>query len=194
MEFFDKTQNIKTVKQKFNYLKKHFIYYTMNSWNGLRSIANNVKAHNLPLTKEQYKRFFDLVCDEELNEQLYSYINNMLQQFRAINKGYKVYFNGRSDGYLVLYNDNNNSSVLNEYIEDASSYEEALNNYKSDYNTTTKEARANIDYCINNDFDIVQAFDRFCDDVLNELIKILDSAAVEEEEEKITVKHKILVF
>lgn len=194
MIFFDKTQKVKTAKQKFNYLKEHFKYYTMSSWNGLASIANNVKVHNLPLTKEQRKRFFELVCDEELNEQLYDIINSMLYHFKTLNKRYKVYFNGRSGGYLVLYNDNNNQSVLSEYIEDASSYEEAINEYKSDYNTTTKEARANIDYLINNNFDIVQAFDKFCDDVLSELINILNNATVEEEEEQITVKHKILIL
>ena len=57
MVFFDKTQKIKTSKQKFNYLKEHFKYYTMNSWNGLASIASNVKVYNLSLTKEQRDRF-----------------------------------------------------------------------------------------------------------------------------------------
>ncbi len=35
------------------YLRKHFRYYIMNSWNRSKSYARNVKVYNLGLTRGQ---------------------------------------------------------------------------------------------------------------------------------------------
>ncbi len=50
MNFFNQTKGIRTLNDKFNYVKNHYKYYTLNSWNGLCSIANNVKIYNLGLS------------------------------------------------------------------------------------------------------------------------------------------------
>ena len=41
--FYKKGIDITNAKQMFEFLKGHYMYDTMNSWNGLKSIANNVK-------------------------------------------------------------------------------------------------------------------------------------------------------
>ena len=48
--FYKKGIDITNDKQMFNFIKNHFEYYTMNSWNRLASIANNVKLHRMHLT------------------------------------------------------------------------------------------------------------------------------------------------
>ena len=48
--FYKTGVDITNDKQMFNFLKNHFEYYTCNSWNGLRSVANNVKLYNLDLS------------------------------------------------------------------------------------------------------------------------------------------------
>ena len=50
----------KTLESKFEYIKDHFVYDILNSWNNLQSIANNVKIFNLKLTRKQEDRFFEL--------------------------------------------------------------------------------------------------------------------------------------
>jgi len=47
--FYKKGVDITNDRQMFYFIKNHFTYYTMNSWNGLQSIANNVKLHRLQL-------------------------------------------------------------------------------------------------------------------------------------------------
>ena len=43
-----KSVDLNNNKACFDFLTNHFEYDTMNSWNGCRSIANNVKVYNIP--------------------------------------------------------------------------------------------------------------------------------------------------
>ena len=47
--FYKKGVDISNTKSMYNFLKNHEKYDTLNSWNGLKSIANNVKVYNLKL-------------------------------------------------------------------------------------------------------------------------------------------------
>ena len=87
-------------KQMFNFLKGHFRYDTMNSWNRLQSIANNVKIYNLKLDGDCW------VALSMLNKDNYFTVNMMIEDWEDEHPNYKVGFNGRSGGYLVLYNKN----------------------------------------------------------------------------------------
>lgn len=49
----------KTLESKFEYIKEHFTYDILNSWNRLDSIANKVKVWDLKLTKEQVDKFLN---------------------------------------------------------------------------------------------------------------------------------------
>ena len=159
--FYVKGIDITNDKQMFNFLKDHYTYYTMNSWNGLRSIANNVKIYKLNLSGDYWTalRF--------LQEDCYFTINMMIEDWEANHKGYCVRFNGRSGGYLVLYNNDNTRTVLPDEVD----YNDTYEGYKEmcrEYFGSVKEARYKLVEAVK----LVQDFDKLCDqlrDYVNEL-------------------------
>lgn len=153
--FFRKSVNKNSVKDMFNFLKNHYKYNTLNSWNGLKSIANNVKLYGLELEGD-YWSAYKLLMEEE-----YFTINDMIGEFEFKHPDYKVYFNGRSGGYLVLYNANNNGSILPDYIEDYQDYEDFKQYYVKEYNELIKDYKQNFQYYTQ----LVQDFDELCDDL-----------------------------
>ena len=190
-KFFNKTNKNMSLRQKFEYIHNHFYYYTMNSWNETKSLANNVKIYNLPLTKEQKDKFFELYCDENLIDEMYFHINTILEDF-ALENEFEIAFNGRSGGYLVAYNKNNSCNVIDEDLIDFESYDEAIKYYKECYSWSFRDCQAELKSKIERDFEICVLFDDCCDDVLNELKYLLDNARVEEEEITVLKKVKVL--
>ena len=94
--FFFREIDKRSKGEMINYLKGHFRYYTMNYWNRSTSYANNVKLHrfsNIPENAYEMLEYMHLSpVDEiiaEFNER-YAY-------------SYQIGFNGRSGGYIVLY-------------------------------------------------------------------------------------------
>ena len=190
-KFFNKTNKNMSLRQKFDYIHNHFYYYTMNSWNEAKSLANNVKIYNLPLTKEQEDKFFELYCDENLIDEMYFHINTILEDF-ALENEFEIAFNGRSGGYLVAYNKNNNSNVIDEDLIDFESYDEVIKYYKEYYSWSFRDCQAELKSIIERNFAICVLFDDCCDDVLNELKYLLDNARVEEEEIVVSKKVNVL--
>ena len=138
---------MKTLEEKFEYVKNHCMYYTMNSWNGAKSIANNVKIYNLKLDGDKWLAFDRLVENE------YYVVNQMIKDWEYQNPNYTVGFNGSSGGYLVLYNKNNYRNVLYDIYDQT--YEEALEN----------ESKEDLEYKVESDYKIVKSFDILCDDI-----------------------------
>ena len=100
MKQYSKTVDMRSRKAMTDFLVGHFRYNTMNSWNQSTSYANNVKVYNLGLTKEQEEKLYAMLETSEF----YTYINDMLNDFSIEhNHLWQVGFNGRSSGYLVLY-------------------------------------------------------------------------------------------
>ena len=159
--FYVKGIDITNDKQMFNFLKDHYQYYTMNSWNGLKSIANNVKVYRLNLSGDCYNALTFLQDDD------YFTINMMIEDWEVEHRGYKVGFNGRSGGYLVLYNANDNKTVLIDEVE----YNDDYEGYKEmcrEYFGSVKAARYKLVEMVK----LVQDFDKLCDqlrDYVNEL-------------------------
>lgn len=141
-------------KKMFEFLNKHFTYSTLNSWNGLRSIANNVKIYNLQLEGDKWLAL-GIIENEEYTE-----VNNMIYDWETDHKGYRVGFNGRSSGYLVMYNENNNYNVIPNWIADCSNYEEFENTCK-DYYDSIEGAIEDLKYYV----ELVQSFDMLCDEI-----------------------------
>ena len=78
---------------------KRIRYYTMNSWNGVESLAYDLKVHHVIDYKLQDK-VFELMEAEDF----YDEINEMIWLFdMSHNYEWQAGFNGRSGGYLVLY-------------------------------------------------------------------------------------------
>lgn len=152
--FYQKGIDITNDKQMFNFLKNHFEYWTMNSWNRLGSIANNVKLYNLGLTGD-WGVAYDMLAAGE-----YETINDMLMVWADLHNGFEVNFNGRSGGYLVLCNNNNNGHVLPEEITGSVDYEE-YKSYCKDYLGSVKANRNTLVFYTK----LVQDFDRLCDEL-----------------------------
>jgi hypothetical protein len=150
--FYVKGIDITNDKQMFNFLKNHYQYYTMNSWNGLRSIANNVKLYRLELSGDWTTAL------NFLNSGSYDIITSMIEDWEYEHKGYKLGFNGRSGGYLVLYNANDNKTVLIDEVE----YNDDYEGYKEmcrEYFGSVKAARYKLVEVVK----LVQDFDKLCD-------------------------------
>ena len=102
---------------------------------------------------------------------LQMYINDEIRAFEEKYPYYKVGFNGRSDGYLVLYSKDKSMPVLPSCIDDYDTYEEFKEDVKSGwygYNVSdfNKELRDTVL--------IVREFDKLCDrlrDIVNEYSK-----------------------
>ena len=160
---FYKKVNLSKDKEMFDFLKDHYTYDTMNSWNGVKSIANCVKVYALELEGNEWTALNYLQQDD------YEAVNDMIYDWEYEHKGYSVGFNGRSGGYMVLYNDGNCRSILPDFITDNDNYDE-YKEWCKDYQGGVKHNR----YALKEYVELVQDFDKLCDEIrdyVNELSK-----------------------
>jgi len=77
MRKFYHAVNRRSRKAMTEFLKEHFRYNTMNSWNRASSYANNMKIHCLGLDNETQTQLYKLIqCDG-----FYDSINNLISDF-----------------------------------------------------------------------------------------------------------------
>lgn len=175
--FYKTGVDIASVKSMWHFLKNHFTYSTMNSWNGQKSIANNVKVYNLKLGGD-WTVALRYLHDEGDPGLLQLYINDEIRFFEEDNPYYRVGFNGRSGGYLVLYNKDNYLSVLPDCVTDFDTYED----FKEDCKTWDYKV---ADYLreLRDTVAVVRDFDKLCDrlrDLVNEYsLKSFDTDKLE---------------
>ena len=167
--FYKTGVDITKDKSMFNFIAGHPTYYTMNSWNGIRSIAHNVKLYNLDLEGDWCRAFAHLESGE------YDTIRFMIEDWEREHAGYSVSFNGRSNGWLVLYNKKNYRSAIPEYL-DYETYED----YKADMKVFCGSVKANR-YELVEFVKLVQDFDRLCDE-LRDFVNALSKLCYETEE------------
>jgi hypothetical protein len=97
---FRKELDMNNREELKDFIESHFRYNTMNSWNGCKSWAHCVKVHHLPLTNDECTKAFDLLDIEEVNE----FLHDLIREWERERKfSWQVGFNGRSSGYIVLY-------------------------------------------------------------------------------------------
>lgn len=152
--FYKTGIDITNDKQMFNFLKNHSEYWTMNSWNRLESVANNVKLYNLNLSGDWSVALSLLEAGE------YDTIAMMIMDWERENPGYEVQFNGRCGGYLVLTGKDSNRHVFPDDIIDNDTYED-YKEYCRDYIGSVKMNRQTLVYYTK----LVQSFDRLCDNL-----------------------------
>ncbi len=100
MKTFYRKVNLSARKAMVAFLRSHARYWTMNSWNRSASYANCVKVHRLGLTNEQLETAWDMLD----MPQVYDAIHAILEEWTAKHEWqWQAGFNGRSGGYLVLY-------------------------------------------------------------------------------------------
>lgn len=216
MKQYYKEVNLNNRAEMINFLKNHFRYHTMNSWNKSTSYANNVKIYNLGLTREQENQIYELLETEGG----YDNINFLIEEFES-DHDYKwqVGFNGRSGGYLVLYQGGRKDSGYKSICTNCgqlnySTVEESGNNVcgkcrehtrinltQPRYQTFSYPGRSTD---MNEDFEewtkselkarvkLVQEFDQLCDNCLAALVNTIENYHVEEEEVLVPKTIKVL--
>ena len=154
-KFFQKTGvDISSPKSMFNFINGHYRYFTANSWNHERSIANNVKVYNLNLSGDP----FVALCYLEAEE--YHTINGMITDWQQSHEGYAVGFNGRSAGYLVLYQAHSFNSVVPSIMEGYKNYEDWRDDLKD-----SCECVCDYIYQLRELTELIRDFDKLCDDI-----------------------------
>jgi hypothetical protein len=152
--FYKTGIDITNDKQMFKFLKEHFDYPTMNSWNRLCSVANNVKLYRLGLSGDWTTALSLLETGG------YDEIRWMIDDWCRERGNVEVYFNGRSGGYLILKSTNNNDNILPEYITESIDYDE-YKRYCKEYCGSVKENRDDLVYYTV----LVRDFDKLCDEI-----------------------------
>lgn len=158
--FYKTGIDISNPKSMWEFLHNHFTYSTCNSWNSGRSIAHNVKLYNLKLKGDWTTAARFLFDDQDIGD-LQILIQEKIEDFVAAHSMFRVYFNGRQGGYLVLYNRDNNYSILPDFITDYDNYEHFKSYVKTCYGQTVKEFTEELRVWT----ELVRDFDRLCDDL-----------------------------
>jgi hypothetical protein len=142
----------------------------MNSWNRSKSIAHNVKLYNLKLEGD-WTVAMKYLFDETDAGFLQMYIEDEIKNFEEEYPYYKVCFNGRSGGYLVLYNADNHNSVLPDFVDNYDDYEDFKADVKDSW---CGDKVSDYRYELRQIVEVVRAFDKLCDrlrDLVNEYSK-----------------------
>ena len=137
MKKFYREVNVGNRREMEAFLGNHFRYYTAKGWNLATSYANNMKVYNLGLPDDTESRLFDLMeC-----EGFYSSFNGLIQDFAADHDyRWQAGFNGRSGGYLVLYEGGQKPSGYKSYCTNCGQM-----NYRSVKETGCKCGRCGTD-------------------------------------------------
>ncbi len=100
MRRFSVSVDLRSREEMISFLENHFRYYTLNSWNGADSYACNLKIDRLGLSPDIVDKLFDLLNCQEF----FDFQRELLTGFNEAHQyRWQVGMNGRSGGYLVLY-------------------------------------------------------------------------------------------
>jgi hypothetical protein len=151
-DFFSKAVDWRSREELINFLQDHDRYPVMNSWNFIKTFSNKVKVHYMDLPKDVIDRAFELACgDDPFRYRWERQLSSRLSQFEREQMGYyKMGFNGRSGGYLIL---------LGKKCDD-------LNTDPGEYH---ERYHWSMD-CLRGRVGLVQEFDRMCDIIREDLI------------------------
>ena len=100
MRKFYQSVDLRSRKAMTDFLEHHSRYPTMNFWNGSYSYACNLKIYKLGLDQEIADKLYEMLDIPE-----FFYFQSELAHDFARKHDYvwQARFNGRSGGYLVLY-------------------------------------------------------------------------------------------
>lgn len=214
---FYKEVNLKKRGEMIAFLKKHFRYHTMNSWNRSTSYANNIKLYNIdkPADVDQ-DRWWEMLGITDWQEKL----SDLLEDFgRSHNWIWQAGINGRSGGYVVLYQGGIKPSGYKSYCTHCGqkNYQSVTEGQKGICGRCNVKERVNFkqthmqvftlpgkDVDMDEDFHgwelfqlrdrvkLVQEFDMLCDNIVEAFIETCRSYRIVEEEILIPKTVKIL--
>lgn len=166
--YFSKTVDHTNKGEMIDFLRNHETYYTMNSWNLAQAPAHNVKYYNLGLDQETLDKAYSLHTLDGTPFELEMLIVDRIREFSYEYKFNTIGFNGRSGGYLVLY-------------ERAYDKNNTLRTYPGravfqciDFDISLNELRDIVK--------VVQAFDKACDDIRDLFIGYLKTHEMVQEQ------------
>ena len=158
---FAKNVNKRSKAAMIQFLTVHFRYYTMNSWNRTTSYANNVKLNNLQLPENLDDKAYEFLSAE--CRDYYYDIDERINMFTR-KTGYAAGFNGRSDGYIVLYDtkrEDDGYKIIMSGIDEDTDFD--------DWSVDELRERTRL----------VEAFDKLCDDIRDIFIHYVKNAKIE---------------
>lgn len=201
-----------------DFLENHFRYNTMNSNNNSTSYANNVKLYNLDLSKDLENKAYSFLDVEEVGDMINQHIRDFQKQH---DYSWTAGFNGRSNGYLVLYKservDSGYKSVclkccqLNyKSVPESDEFGkcgrcgemsrvnliEPIHNIRTFCGTDVDQCADFEDwanYNLQQRVELVQSFDKLCDDILADFVSMLGKYDIGEETIYCPMKVKTLV-
>ena len=174
--FFEQEVNLNDRNEMIGFLKDHYRYYTMSSWNRSTSYANDVKITNLGLSSDLLDKAYDLLYGDANIDLMWMDIDDIMFDFK-MRTNYSMAFNGRSGGYLVLYQQGydkqgNRCVYPGMSIDKGEDFEE--------FSDEELQERINL----------VCDFDRTCDEIRDMFIKWIENS--EEKTEKVVVTKKYI--
>lgn len=159
--FFTKSVDTTNRQAMIDFLTNHFRYDTMNSWNNSTSYANNVKVYNLGIEDpDVLNKAWNIICSDIDCEEMYENFHEIINDFRHAYH-YDIGFNGRSDGYLVLYSINYDPASHISSIYPGKSIDQD-EDFTDEEVWTMEQLKARCD--------LICAFDRVCDRIRHEFI------------------------
>ncbi len=198
-----------------SFLMRHSRYNTMRSWNRMHSYSNCLKVHSVGYDHETLMKVFDILQTSEFSDT----INDLLHEFaRGYDFKWQAAFNGRSGGYLVLYEGDlepsgyksfcsncgqrNYTSIKETGCKCGRCGEQARKDYATTHMNTKTYMRGvdeDQDYSewsisdLKSRVEVVQAFDALCDSIVAETKYLADNFVVETETVYIPQERLILV-
>ncbi|MHB9068783.1 MAG: hypothetical protein ACYC54_00275 [Sedimentisphaerales bacterium] len=214
---FYKEVNIKKRGEMIAFLKKHFRYHTMNSWNRSTSYANNIKLHNIDKSADiDSDTCWEMLGITTWQEKL----SDLLEEFgRSHNWLWQAGINGRSGGYVVLYQGGIKPSGYKSYCTHCGqkNYQAVPEGQKGVCGRCNAKERINFkqthmqvftwpgkDLDMGEDFhnwglfelkervELVQELDRLCDSIVETFIDTCRSYRIVEEEILVPKRIKVL--
>ena len=199
------------------FLKNHFRYNTMNSWNRSTSYANCIKLYNIDKPEDiNSDTWWEMLGITEWQEKL----SDLLEDFgRKHEWQWQAGVNGRSGGYVVLYSGGIKPSGYKSYCTHCGqkNYEAVPEGQIGICGRCDAKARVNFkqtdmqlftwpgkDVDMHEDFEnwtlsdlrerveLVQDFDRLCDTIASEYIDICKNYRIAEEEILVPKTIKVL--
>jgi len=199
-----------------DFLLKHFRYHTMNGWNQSTSYAANIKIYNLGLTKEIRDKMYDMLDTDGFWDEIRWPLDAFAREY---NHRWQIGTNGRSGGYLVLYQGYTEPSEHKSYCSTC-----GQRNFRSVTETGNQCGKCHehtrVDYKnppmrigtypgksldMHEDFEdfsmddlrervkLVQHFDKVCDEILANAIQVCEDYTVEDETYFVPQTRRILV-
>lgn len=202
-------------KAMTEYLMGHYRYNTANPWNGAHSYAHNMKIHSLGLDSETLDKLYDLIqCND-----FYESISDLIRDFGYEHDWlWQAGFNGRSGGYLVLYQGERKPSGYKSFclkcgqlnwtsISDNGGKCGVCNNDRRDFSTphmvvNTFPGRGTDEYEDFGDWEmyqlrerveLVQSFDKLADDIVAEAVYLTNEFVASEEEYTVVKTRSVMI-